>query len=784
MAANRLLRPYIAVMLLVLLACTCAKEKPESPRRLNPLDPATELEEPDPFHLVAELEGDAVSVNWQAAAIGGIAGWMLLRSEDALFDQPDTLASFDLDLRSYLDTGVAPSLTYYYKVLAVDGSGMVSAGSHLVAARIETRPVIQIDGGAEYAASRRVTLVFLTAEADSMWIANDSAFAAAQGQPFQSPVTDWLLESGAGVKTVYLQLRHADGRMSPTVVDSILPLPIADRWILGESGTRYLTSPTGRIVVHATGADSLKTWNSGDPVPGEWVPFPSTSDSLPLDWSFPGGEGWKTLMVRFKDDFLIETMTDTVSLAVDLSPPVARFTVTPPESGRYFVVDATASHDVLDVTPAEDLLFSWQWEDEESWTTWSTERTGTHTYETFGPKTIRVIVKDAVGREDTLSYDVEALNRAPSLPGNPTPADGAAGQSILPTLSWTASVDEDGDPVTYTVYFGDGPGPDQVLADNLPDPVHPAPPLADGRTYYWNVVATDTLGLGSDPVQWSFTTHTRSGDVYSPIISWGSPGAGPGQMEVVRDVVVDSRGRIYVSDINNGRIQIFSYPGIYLDEITEAAGAGLEQPCGLAVDEDASLYVADTNNHRVVKFDSTGQWVRSIGTRGTGDGEFEFPRDVCVDSGGNIYVLDTGNNRVQKFDASGHFTLEWGSMGDLDGQFQTPGGLAETQGSIYVADSFNKRIQQFDNQGQFLASWGGFGGDSVPGAVAADSQGNVYVLERSGAIHKFTADGALLSSWGAGDLGSPVDGLCVGAAGHLVWVADTFNHRVQVFERQ
>jgi sugar lactone lactonase YvrE len=779
-------RPRIVIVLasLALIVSSCAKDKPDPPSRLNPLDPATEVQDPDPFALATELEGDAVSLSWQASSIAEIAGWVVLRSDLESFDDPDTLASLDLEVRSYLDTEVSPSQTYYYKVLAEDESGGISAASHLVAARIETRPIIQIDADAEYAVSRRATLTILTSAADSMWIANDTTVVSAQAQIFQSEITDWLLEAGPGTKTVSLRLRYTDGRMSPTVRDTILPEPISDSWVLGGTGTRYVSDLASQILVHASGADSLKIWNETEPIPAEWSPFPSKGDSLRMDWTFPGDEGAKTLLTRFKNDFLVETDTDTASLSVDLSPPVAQFVVTPPDSGRIFGVDASGTYDVQDATPPEELLFSWQWEDGGAWSTWTTARTAIHTYDTFGPKTIRMMVRDGVGRTDSLSYEVLALNRAPSQPTDPSPVDGSSNQSLLPTLSWTISSDPDGDPITYTVYFGSGPDPDEILSDLLLNPDVQAPVLEPGQTYYWTVVARDSLGYDSDPAEWSFATHARTGDLYQQVGTWGSQGSGTGQMEVARDVAVDARGHIYVSDVNNGRIQIFSRPGVYAGEIFEADGTDLWQPYGLAIDGDASLYVTDTNNHRVVKFDSAGQYVRSYGGQGTEDGDLLFPRDVCVDDAGNVYVLDTGNHRVQKFDATGAFLLKWGSQGSGEGQFETASGISEVSGQVFVADSFNRRIQRFDNLGQFQSSWGGFSETSVPGAVDTDSSGNVFVLERGGTLYKFTPEGVLLSTWGDGDLGSPTEGLFVDDSGHLVWVADTFSHRIQVFERQ
>ena len=45
-------------------------------------------------------------------------------------------------------------------------------------------------------------------------------------------------------------------------------------------------------------------------------------------------------------------------------------------------------------------------------------------------------------------------------------------------------------------------------------------------------------------------------------------------------------------------------------------------------------------NHRIQVFDLDLNFVRSIGSRGKGRGEFNAPDDVKFDTAGNMYVAD------------------------------------------------------------------------------------------------------------------------------------------------
>jgi DNA-binding beta-propeller fold protein YncE len=64
---------------------------------------------------------------------------------------------------------------------------------------------------------------------------------------------------------------------------------------------------------------------------------------------------------------------------------------------------------------------------------------------------------------------------------------------------------------------------------------------------------------------------------------------------------------------------------------------------------DGSVFVAERANHRIQKFTSDGVFITKWGTKGSGDGQFQYPHAIAVAPDGSIYVSEWQNHRNQKF---------------------------------------------------------------------------------------------------------------------------------------
>jgi hypothetical protein len=120
------------------------------------------------------------------------------------------------------------------------------------------------------------------------------------------------------------------------------------------------------------------------------------------------------------------------------------------------------------------------------------------------------------------------------------------------------------------------------------------------------------------------------------IRSWGEPGVGPGQFNLVHAArVIERRGEpvVYVCDRQNHRIQVFSLDGEYITKLS-----GFKQPVDLVVDDEGYRYVGELQ-HRVTILDPDDAIIARIGGESKAEpGYFVAPHSVWLDSEGSLYV--------------------------------------------------------------------------------------------------------------------------------------------------
>ena len=217
---------------------------------------------------------------------------------------------------------------------------------------------------------------------------------------------------------------------------------------------------------------------------------------------------------------------------------------------------------------------------------------------------------------------------------------------------------------------------------------------------------------------------------------------------------------------------------------------GVRGPWGVAINQRGEVVVTETSGHCASMFSPSGGKLRSFGTCGSGQGQFNEPRGVAVDGEGNILVIDGGNHRIQKFTAEGQFLAAVGTKGDGPLQFITPSGIAfnAVNSKVYVTEWNNYRCHILNSDLTFSSTFGkqgnGEGQFTRPDGIACDSTGKVYVADYwSHRIQVFTAEGKFLMKFGRrgggrGELNGPVG---IVTSDNMVYVSKLGNHCIFVF---
>ena len=185
---------------------------------------------------------------------------------------------------------------------------------------------------------------------------------------------------------------------------------------------------------------------------------------------------------------------------------------------------------------------------------------------------------------------------------------------------------------------------------------------------------------------------------------------------------------------------------------------------GVATDAQDRVYVFNRSEHPLMIYEPDGRFIKSWG-----EGIFTRPHGITIHEG-IVYLADDSDHTVRKFTLDGELLQTLGTLNQPSdtgykapslttitrggGPFNRPTRLSvATNGDLYVSDGYgNARIHRFSAKGELLQSWGGPGTGpgqfNLPHSVWAHSDGRVFVCDRENErVQIFSPDGEYLSEW-------------------------------------
>ena len=305
---------------------------------------------------------------------------------------------------------------------------------------------------------------------------------------------------------------------------------------------------------------------------------------------------------------------------------------------------------------------------------------------------------------------------------------------------------------------------------------------------YWGVAVAAMLlfaGCGDGD-------STTGPETQNPVLElrWGFEGRQAGEFDGPYGIDLGPGGEVYVVDVGNVRVQVFSDQGVFQRQWTLRTSP-TEQPFadGLAVDGSGRCYVGTAFPAVVRVFSAEDAWV---------DDWTDFPPslasiDVAVGPDSSVFV-GSSDGLVRRLDPAGNPLFDWTAMLHVDGIDVDASGNVFAVGAVDVnPDSVQvveeERLFKYDGQGNLLASWGAHGTlvgqfqDLTDVAVRAD--GHVFVMDNlRGRIIQFDPNGIFVRESGAKgvapeEFGAPWR-LAAGPAGAL-YVTDRQKDQVLKF---
>ena len=237
---------------------------------------------------------------------------------------------------------------------------------------------------------------------------------------------------------------------------------------------------------------------------------------------------------------------------------------------------------------------------------------------------------------------------------------------------------------------------------------------------------------------WATVLFKEKKPRYKTLWQWAEQIEKPKYFREPHSITLDKDGNILIADMGASRIFRFTIRGDFLAEIGKGYGneeGYFDKPRDVAIDSKGYIFVSDQKKDkpRIQVFNPNGDFLKNFADEGSGPGQIIRPHGLAFVSQQRLLVVDVENIRANLYKHSGEFIKSLGQGGPNVGKLITPHGIAvDRNDDVFISDYFGM-VQKFTIDGDFLYSFvnkNHTAGSAFIHTICCDQWGNVYLMVR------------------------------------------------------
>lgn len=240
--------------------------------------------------------------------------------------------------------------------------------------------------------------------------------------------------------------------------------------------------------------------------------------------------------------------------------------------------------------------------------------------------------------------------------------------------------------------------------------------------------------------------YTKAGKFLGEV--GNGPGSDDGQFTEPRYAHVDSAGNVYTTDVKGDRprLQVFSPDGKFLRIFAEKGilPGRILRGHGLWFDSKGRLYVTDVDNMRVSIFEPGGKFLSAFGKDGPEAADFNAPHGLYLDANDDVFV-NSYYGPTKKFDPEGQYLFSFAHGDPPDGSVFFHSITGDHRGNAYltvrtkagydgaVESNLGRKVSiaKYNNNGDFVCNIRMSVPEHTESWATVDTDGTIYSLFKS-----------------------------------------------------